>query len=282
MSILDLTPVEKRGEYYFKREDLYIPFDFSPANGSKLRQCQLLVEKNIDNHNGLITGTSIYSPQAVIVASVAKDIKKPCKIYYGGTNKDKLSQNKYAVLCCQLGADVDVVSKMAYTSVLNNKAQLFANESGFYNVRYGFDLIDNLDVFIHSTAWQVGNLPDDISKIIITVGSSITLIGVLYGIAIHNKEIQEVYAIGVAPNRIGQIERYAHEIYFETGVLLPIDRIKYIDAFNMYKGFKYENTKNEEYCGIKFHPRYEAKTFSWLKEQNLGEGTLMWITGNDF
>jgi len=62
---MDLTPVEKRGDYYFKRDDLYQPFDFSRVNGSKLRQCQLLIKKNIDiAKNGVITGTSVLSPQA--------------------------------------------------------------------------------------------------------------------------------------------------------------------------------------------------------------------------
>lgn len=282
MEKFPLTPVEKRGEYYFKREDLYVPFDFSPANGSKLRQCQILIKKNIDKYKGIITGTSIYSPQAVIVATVAKGMGFPCWIYYGGTTKEKLYQNKYANLCRHLGANVDIVSKMAYTSVLSSKAQLFADEFNLYNVRYGFDLIDNLDVFVHSTARQVENIPDNINSIVITVGSAITLIGLLYGIVLYNKNIQTIYAIGCAPNRIAKIEKYAHEIYFETGISLPLEKITYIDAFNTLRGFKYENTKKEEYCGITFHPRYEAKTFSWLKDKNLGENTLMWITGSDF
>lgn len=49
MTIKDLTPVEKRGDLWFKRDDLYTPFDFSPANGSKLRQCQILIDKNLNN-----------------------------------------------------------------------------------------------------------------------------------------------------------------------------------------------------------------------------------------
>lgn len=278
-----ITPVEKRGEYWFKREDLYKPYDFSPANGSKLRQCQLLVEKNIDKaSNGIITGTSVLSPQAVIAASVAKELSVPCKIFYGGTNMSLLMQKKYPHIAEQIGADVSVVSKMAYTSVLAAKAEEFANKNNYFHIRYGFDLRKNLDCFIDSVANQVQNTPRDIRSLVITVGSSITLIGVLYGISIYGlNNIENVYAIGCAPNRISKIQEYASMIYFESGTPLPFHKLHYVDAFNALKGYKYENTVKEEYQGIVFHPRYEAKTFRWLKQQDIKD-CLMWVTGADF
>lgn len=274
-----ITPVEKIGKYYFKREDLYIPFNFSTVNGSKLRQCQLLVEKNT-KFKGLVTGTSIKSPQAPIISAVGKSLSIPVKIMYGGTTKQRLEQNKYSIMCKEYGADVDIVSKMGYTSVLNKKAQDFANENNFFNIRYGFDLYNNLDVFIDSTANQVKNI-NNIDNIVVTVGSAITLIGILYGIAKYNINVKKVFAIGCAPNRMKKINEYSNVLYIETGLILPLEKVTYIDAFNEFKGFKYENTMNEEYYGIKFHPRYESKTFNWLKNSNIEEKTLMWITGSD-
>lgn len=95
MNTQDITPIQKLGDYYFKRDDLFVPFDFSPANGSKLRQCMLLCEKKAERaKNGLYTGTSIHSPQAVITASVAKRMGVPCTIVYGGTNSESLAKNK--------------------------------------------------------------------------------------------------------------------------------------------------------------------------------------------
>lgn len=69
-------------------------------------------------------------------------------------------------------------------------------------------------------------------------------------------------------------------IYFEYGVSLPTNKVKYVDAFKNVKGYKYENTMKEDYCGITFHPRYEAKTFHWLR-QNTMDDCLFWITGAD-
>lgn len=277
----ELTPVEKRGDFLFKRDDLYIPFDFSPVNGSKLRQCLLLMKSHLGKVDGVITGTSIKSPQAPIVASVAKNLNLPCTILYGGTTKDKLKENPYANICDAMGAKIEIASKFGYTTVLNKIAQEFANNKKWLNIRYGFDLINNLDVFIDSVANQVKNIPN-VDNLVITVGSSITIIGVLYGILKYNKDVKRVYAIGVAPNRLPKIEKYVNEIYLYTGDLLPLNLINYVDCFAEVKGFKYDNIFSESYFGIDFHPRYEAKTFRWLKEQELKGTTLMWITGSDF
>lgn len=276
----ELTPIEKRGDFLFKRDDLYIPFDFSPVNGSKLRQCLLLMKSHLGKVNGVITGTSIKSPQAPIVASVAKNLNLHCTILYGGTTKDKLKENRYANICKAMGANIEIASKFGYTTVLNKIAQEFADKEKWLNIRYGFDLVNNLDVFIGSVANQVKNIPK-CDNLVITVGSSITIIGVLYGLLKYNKDVKRVYAIGVAPNRLQKIENYANEIYLHTGDLLPLGLINYVDCFTEVKGFKYDNTFNESYFGIDFHPRYEAKTFRWLKEQELKGTTLMWITGSD-
>lgn len=282
MDVRYITPIEKRGAYWFKREDLYKPYEFSPANGSKLRQCQLLIEKNASlASNGIVTGTSVLSPQAVIAASVAKDKGVPCTIYYGGTTEELLFQKKYPMLARELGANVSIVAKMAYTSVLSSKAEEYARSNNLFHIRYGFDLRSNLDVFIDSVSNQVQNIPRDVKNIVITVGSSITIIGVLYGMAMYENNIERVYAIGCAPNRLRKMQDYATMIYFESGISLPFNKIVYIDAFNRLKGYKYENTMREEYFGIKFHPRYEAKTFNWLRNNPIDD-CLMWITGADF
>ena len=280
---MDLTPVEKRGDYYFKRDDLYQPFDFSPVNGSKLRQCQLLIKKNIDiAKNGVITGTSVLSPQAAIVSACAKEMNIPCHVLYGGTTFESLSKKKYPAHCLELGARIEIVSKSGFTSVLTSKSTQMAEENNWFQVRYGMDLIENMDVFLESVAEQVQNIPDNLDNLVITVGSSITLLGVLVGISKYGKKVGNLYGIGCAPNRMDKIHHYSSAIHEETGLILPMDIIKYVDAFNEQKGFKYENTMKESYEGITFHPRYEAKTFHWLKQQHLAGATLMWITGHDF
>lgn len=275
-----ITPVENIDGLYVKREDLFKPYSFSKANGSKLRQCILLLEKNIDKaKNGIITGTSVVSPQSVICASVARSMNIPCTIMFGGTNEKSLSLKQYPMIAKEIGANIVIGSKLGYTSALQAKATEYAKEKGLFQVKYGFDLIGNLDAFIESVAKQVVNVPD-VDNLVITCGSAITLIGVLYGMAIYNKNIKNVYAFAIAPNRIEKITKFRDLIYFEQGVNLPINKVRYIDYFAKV-GYNYTKSVNESIGGIKLHPRYEAKTYRWLKENQLNGSTLFWIVGSD-
>ena len=283
MTTQDITPIQHLGDYCFKRDDLFVPFDFSPANGSKLRQCMLLCEKNADRaKNGLYTGTSIHSPQAVITASVAKSMGVPCTIVYGGTTAESLARNKYARICETLGAKIVIGSKLGYTSVLTNKAKEIADFNNGFNIQYGFDLRNNADVFIGSVANQVQNIPNKIDYLVITIGSAITAIGVLLGIEKYNKQVGRVIGVGCAPNRENKIKDYAEIVKQNTGYNIPIHLLRYYDCFSKMRGYKYENTMNESYMGITFHPRYEAKTFNFMKKYvPKSARTLMWVTGHE-
>lgn len=283
MDINEITRVEKRGDFFFKRDDLYKPFDWSPINGSKVRQCELLIEKNISiAKNGIVTGSSILSPQASIVSAIAKNHRFPCTIMYGGTNIDSLRKKKYPSLCLEYGANVCVVSNSGFTSVLTSKADEYARKNRCLHIRYGIDLLNKIDVFINSVAKQVANIPNDIDNIVLTVGSGTTLIGVMLGMARYKPNIKNVYGVGCAPNRVDKIKSYVEKINIQMGIKIPLWKLHYIDAFNEYDGYKYSQTMKEQYNGIVFHPRYEAKTFHWLKEQRLDGNTLMWIIGSDW
>lgn len=275
-----ITPVEYVEGIYVKREDLFKPYPFSNANGSKLRQCALLIEKNIDiARNGIITGTSVVSPQSVILASVAKDMNVPCTILYGGTNEENLKKKKYPMMAKALGANIVIGSKIGYTSVLEARARDFAAQKNLFLVEYGFDLINNLDVFIESVALQVENIPE-VDNLCVTCGSAITLIGILYGIALYKKHIKNVYAFAIAPNRIDKLHKYRNLLFSETGILLPLEKVRYIDYFKKV-GYNYNKSVNESIGNIVLHPKYEAKTYRWLKNSSLEGETLFWIVGGD-
>lgn len=281
-----LTPVMSAGGVLFKRDDLFRPFPFSKMNGSKLRQCMMLCHKNAKSAaRCLITGTSILSPQGAIVAATARHLGVPCYIYYGGTTPENIIKQKYPLHAAQLGAHVIIGSQCGRTNVLNAMAQRKAEETGGFVIRYGFDLRNNLDCFVESVAQQVQNIPDNLRDLVIVVGSSITLIGVLYGIALYGKNIENIWGVGCAPNRLEKIKDYASMIEDELKIALPLDRLHYIDAFNTIKGYKYENEYHDiQFNDIKFHPRYEAKAFLWMSrylQPPRDEKTLFWINGSD-
>lgn len=276
----DLTPVEQRGEYLFKREDTFAPFPFCGVNGGKLRQCMMLVNKSAERAaNGLVTATSILSPQAVIASAVAKGLGVPCTIMYGGTTARRLAELDYPRLCSRLGAEIRIVAETGRTSAITARAAALAQQTGRLLIRYGFDMRGNLDCFLGSVAEQVQNIPERLENLVVTCGSAITIVGILYGLSLYGKRVKNVYGIGVAPNREAKINEYARLIA-ESGHKGEITTpLRYIDAFRLYKGFKYEDKVAACYHGITFHPRYEAKTFRWLQATRLRGDTLFWITG---
>lgn len=259
-----------------------MPFDFSPANGSKLRQGMLLCENNMQQvKNGIYTGTSIHSPQAVICASLARFYNVPCTIVYGGTNEAALRKNRYAQLCKQLGAVIELCNS-GRTAVVSAHAERIAQRAGGFNVRYGFDLRNNADVFVGSVAEQVQNIPDGLDYLVVTIGSAITITGVLYGLAIYNKHVRSVIGVGCAPNRMQKIIDYSNMIREQTGLVLPLDLLSYQDCYARIKGYQYEDTQKAECGGIVFHPRYEAKTYNFIQRYlSKSAKTLMWITGHE-
>lgn len=198
---------------------------------------------------------------------------------FGGTNENSLRKYKYPMIAKAVGANIIIGSKLGYTSVLQARATEYAKEHDLFQIKYGFDLIGNLDVFIESVAEQVQNIPD-VDNLVITCGSGITVIGVLYGIAIYGKKIKNVYAYGIAPNRIEKIYNYRDAIYMTQGVELPMHILRYIDYFAEV-GYNYTKSVNEKIGDIKLHPKYEAKTYRWLKEQQLKGETLFYIIGGD-
>ena len=64
----EMSPVEKHGDIWFKREDLFQPFKDFGIVGGKVRQCLALVENNkekiINECNSTIaTAAQVGSPQ---------------------------------------------------------------------------------------------------------------------------------------------------------------------------------------------------------------------------
>lgn len=86
--LYDLTPVEKIGDIYFKREDKFAPLGYNSINGSKLRQCIWLVHEWVKTKNiqGVVSGSVVGSPQHPFIASICKHYNIGCLIVTGSKN----------------------------------------------------------------------------------------------------------------------------------------------------------------------------------------------------
>jgi 1-aminocyclopropane-1-carboxylate deaminase/D-cysteine desulfhydrase-like pyridoxal-dependent ACC family enzyme len=275
--LYDLTPVEKVGDIWFKRDDLFKPFLNSDVNGGKLRQALYIILKESQGKNikGVITGCSILSPQAPIIGVICEKLNLRCVVFYGGKYENIL-KSKYPQISIKHGAEIKLAPS-GRNSVLYHEIKKFNKISGgaYYVLRYGMNYTENPEYY-DLTANQVRNIPENIKNLVVSCGSAITALGILKGIKEQNKKIK-VLLVGIAPNRLPKILHTSQKL----GFMLP--DFEYIDAFNKYKGFRYENKIKLSYGNISLHPTYEAKAFKYLlnKVNYKKEETLFWIVGGE-
>lgn len=168
-----VTPVESHNGFLFKRDDLFRPFEDNDLNGGKLRQCLLLLLS--EKPTGIITASSIHSPQNALVACSARFIGRPCIVLYGGR-----TETRYVKYCKEFGADIRYY-KCARHSVLFYYADPLRKQTGFYIIGYGMRPLYTINAFYDQIAQQVANIPSQLGTIVVTCGSGITLISILYG-----------------------------------------------------------------------------------------------------
>jgi len=272
------TPVDTREGIFFKRDDLFIPFGAGGVNGGKLRQgAFLLAEAKERGFQRVLTGCSIQSPQAPMVAAVAKHFGMKCTILYGGTRMELVEQRHMPRLAKHFGAKFHF-AKSGRASVLLHEARKIQGP-GDMIVMYGMNSKDpkHLVAFYESTAQQVQNLPDNLQHLAVTCGSGITASGILYGLQKYNKQVTHVWLLGTAPNREKKVRQRLVDLSFQTGVNCRNYPFNYIDLFA--QGMTYEKKIADITCGdISFHRHYEAKTFPWFRDKTGGR-RCFWIVG---
>ena len=279
----EITPVECLDGLYIKRDDKFVPFEDVKVNGTKLRQCAYLLLKNLDKaQNGVLTCCSIHSPQGLIVTALCRYLGIKSTVFYGGTTEDRLDILPIPQKIKQIGGNIEIVTKIGRLSVLNSKARKRQAETNEFIVEHGMDLMNNIDCFLDSVANQVQNLPDNLDNLIITCGSAITTTGILYGLKLFNKSVENIFVVGVAPNRIERINSNLCELESKLNIKLSNIKYQYVDLFNI-KGFRYEKKEFAKHSDIIFHPNYEAKTYNWLKNNidYKNEKTCLWVVGGD-
>lgn len=267
MDKYDITPVEKIGGIYFKREDLYTPYEPDGVNGGKLRQCQFLIEKNLDKaKNGVFTVGDKTSPQQAIVAAVCRDLELPCYIYSSAKEYSPIMK-----LAQYYGANY-----VYNRGIPNGLAQGDAKRANGFFVKYGINLKDNKSALLEAVQKQVINVPDQIKRVFITCGSGITSSGVILGLAMYHKNVTDIYLIGNPHTRQDTVEGLIRPARLFYPELLRMN-IHYLSCEMPYKS-RVEST----YEGIEFHPNYEGKMWKYVTEHyTLGEDDLVWIVGKE-
>lgn len=318
--ILDLSPVEKIGGLWFKREDLFAPLGINGINGSKLRVCIWLISEAIkQGATGIIHGAVTGSPQHPMVACIAAHYGVPV-IDCIGTKKPE--EHETLAAAKWMGASFRSFNP-GYAATLNSKAkQLSENEfKGYFHLETNITLDEKsnsaakIEAFHLVGSEQVRNIPDHIETIIVPAGSCNSVTGVMYGIArFRPKNLKRVLLMGIGSygssdplyiyrrlelmeqvNHLNSKDVFSWDVFRPgTGHSMAPYEIAY---YNVNAGCGACEKCKDGYCSyndlmpfkfgdLEFHPRYEGKIMNYAQDhlplfrQYLNEKTLFWIVGS--
>lgn len=275
-SVNRLTPVERREGIYFKREDLFKPFAKSSVNGGKVRQCLALLQRY--QPVGVVSASSIHSPQCAIVSACCSFCGVPCEIILGGRR-----ETPYVRIARYYGALIHHAPTGRHT-VLFHYASTVQKQKGYQLLKFGFYDEDLTGPAVRAIARQVRNLPANLANLIITCGSANTAIGVLRGLSHYCKRVDNVFLVGTGPGRSALVNRAISQLTNAlTSRNLGWRRLYYYNLFDEPK-FRYERPEPFAFCGVQFHPLYEAKAFRWAVANIRWRDTktAFWVIGSDF
>lgn len=243
-----LTPVERRGEVWVKRDDL---FTCGGVRGGKVRTCLSLAREALPGQ-GLITAGSRESPQVNIVAHVARSLGLPCRVHTPAGEPGPEVAAAVAV-----GAEL-VQHRPGYNTVIVARAREDAQASGWVHVPFGMECREAVE----QTRRQVANLPSEVRRVVVPVGSGMSLAGVLWGLRDLGREDVRVLGVWVGANPSGRLAEYAPPGWQE--------RCDLVEAGVPY-GTAAEDT---DLAGLALDPIYEAKCLPHLQA-----GDLLWVVG---
>lgn len=251
-NIDDLTPVEYYEEegIWLKRDDL---FKTCGVSGGKARSAYQVIKALIEEgYRTIVTAGSRQSPQCEIVSYICETLGVDCVLFmpFGGdTSVIKHIKNNPHTRIERV--------RPGYNNIIIARAREFAENRGCGYVPFGMECAKNVEV----TSEQVKNIPEEVKRIVIPVGSGMSFSSVVTGMTKYglNKPILGV-RVGKDPTKI--IQEYAFGLDF-------------IDYEIVESSVDY-HTSVEAYVGdYNLDPIYEAKCREFLRE-----GDLLWVVGH--
>lgn len=287
---IEHTPIMKTSGslLYYKRDDLYTPYGNEHINGGKVRQAIQLfseIQNDIrDNHNGgVLTASSVHSPQSAIIAKVAQEFGMKCIVAVGGTKEDTIDSHHMIRLSKYYGADVVNVAGHGMTSAIDALAKKkILDENGYKLIKFAIALDSNPEAIFDGVMNQVANIPDELDVLVVPVGSGIQFAGILLGLEKYNKKVGRVVGVGFCDRR-RNIDGYLNQFKYGD-VLFGDGKVKEFTDYEMVLTDYDYNKSVWEKCmadDSMLDDIYEAKAHKWMRE-NIdvkNQKTLFWVVG---
>ncbi len=242
--------MESHGPFFVKRDDL---FGIGDVRGGKVRTCLALANAAAQKAplKGLVTAGSRSSPQVNIVATVAQKlgVKFQAHIPQGEPGPEIL-------LAISKGAEIKA-HRAGYNSVIVRRAKDHAAALGYTEIPFGMEC----EEAVTQNRQQVRNLPGHIRRLVVPVGSGMSLCGILWGLIDHGRRDIKVVGVQVGADPVKRLCGYAPLIWPQMVTLVQA-------------GVDYHSRVAAELDGIALDPIYEAKCLKFLEP-----GDLFWIVG---
>lgn len=242
----DLTPVEAHGGIFLKRDDR---FTVAGVHGGKARTCAWLA----DGAQGLVTAGSRHSPQVNIVAHIARSLGIPCRAHVPAGDP-----GPEVVAAADVGAEI-VAHRPGYNSVIVSRARMDSASRGWREIPFGMECWEAVE----ATAAQTENIPPRAKRVVVPVGSGMSLAGVLWGLRDRGRTLPVVgVRVGASPD--DRLETYAPPGW-EAMAKIETSPYDYGEE---------PPPKQQWFDGVRLDPVYEAKCVAYLRD-----GDVFWLVG---
>lgn len=243
-----LTPVELHAGIWLKRDDL---FEQAGMRGGKVRTCAALVAAaRAQGTAGIVTAGARSSPQVAIVARLCRQAGLPCRAHVpaGAPGPELLS-------AAADGAEL-VPHRPGYNSVIVARARDDAGDRGWFEIPFGMECGEA----VCQTAAQVANLPRGTKRIVVPVGSGMSLAGILWGLA-NAAFLSTILGVIIGADPRRRLNAFAPPMWEDMCELIS-------------SGRRYDKHVDACVGSVKMDPVYEAKCVPFLRADD-----LLWIVG---
>ena len=257
---LEITPVEKIGNIWVKRNDLY---ELAGCKGGKVASAyKLILDAKEKGYDTVVTTGSRQSPQCEIVSCLCEMENMKCHLLMPSGEDTKVLRTIYNNKNSTLHR---YTKRCALQVNLNKYAKKMAEENNWYLIPFGMQCTKNVDL----VAKQVVNIPKEVKRIVVPVGSGMTFCGVMKGL-VDCKRL-DIELVGVVTG--GNPEKII-SIFRPKFVELPKWRLEVFHPEFKRGKDRYALRAQASIGDIELDEVYEAKCMEFIQD-----GDLFWIVG---
>jgi 1-aminocyclopropane-1-carboxylate deaminase/D-cysteine desulfhydrase-like pyridoxal-dependent ACC family enzyme len=253
-NMLDMTaptPLQQVGNFLVKRDDL---FEIAGVCGGKARTCWAMGQ----GAPGLVTAVHRSSPRGNVVAHVAKALGVPCRVHVPAGELGPELQ------AAQAAGAVVIQHSPGHSSVINARARDDARERGWRLIPFGMECTEAVEqtaAQARSTVAQMYNQRVRALRVVVPVGSGMSLVGILHGLAQADFTVPVVgVVVGASP--LKRLDTWAPKHWPNLCRLVQA-------GIDFHKPAPVVRLGN-----IELDPFFEAKCLSFLQPDD-----LFWVVG---